>query len=88
MNQSFLSEMLAKKKEVKEVPQVFKTLASITVWLLFIDAWIFAIMPTIGYFVHTGFLGQPDPLFFVSWGLATVQIFLAVVVAKLRQMMD
>ena len=70
------------------MPQVFKTLASITVWLLFIDGCIFAIMPSISYFAKVGFLGKPDPLMFVSWGLATVQIFLSVVVAKLRQMME
>ena len=70
------------------MPPVFKTLASLTVWLLFIDAWIFAIIPTVNYFVKVGFWGTPDPLFFVSWGLATVQIFLSVVVARLRQMME
>jgi len=70
------------------MPQSLKTLASIAVWLLFIDGCIFAIMPTIGYFVQIGFPGKPEPLMFVSWGLATVQIFLSVVAAKLRQMME
>jgi hypothetical protein len=70
------------------MPKVFKTLASISVWLLFIDGCILGIMPSLHYFVKVGFLGKPDPLMFVSWGLATAQIFLSVVAAKLRQMME
>lgn len=70
------------------MPQSLKALASIAVWLLFIDGCIFAIIPTIGYFVQIGFLDKPDPLMFVSWGLATAQIFLSVVATKLRQMME
>ena len=70
------------------MPQSLKTLASIAVWLLFIDGCIFAIMPTLNFWVEVGFLGKPDPLMFVSWGLATAQIFLSVVAAKLRQMME
>ena len=69
------------------MPHVFKTLASITVWILFIGGCVLGIMATIGYFVNVGF-GKPDPVNFMGWGLAAADIFLSVVVAKLRQMME
>ena len=70
------------------MPQVFKTLASITVWILFVGGCIMGVMPTLGYFAKVGFMGRPDPLMFAGWGLATANIFLSVVAAKLRQMME
>jgi len=45
------------------------------------------IMATIGYFATVGF-GKPDPANFMCWGLAAADIFLSVVAAKLRQMME
>jgi len=45
------------------------------------------IMATIGYFATVGF-GKPDPANFMGWGLAAADIFLSVVAAKLRQMME
>lgn len=69
------------------MPQSFKALASITVWILFLGGCVLGIVGTIGYFVNVGF-GRPDPSNFMAWGIAAADIFLSVVAAKLRQMME
>ena len=69
------------------MPQAFKALASITVWILFLGGCVLGIMGTLGYFVNVGF-GKPDTANFMAWGIAAANLFLSVVAAKLRQMME
>ena len=70
------------------MPQVFKTLASITVWVLFISGCITGFVTTLNWIVEVGLIGKPDPAMFVGWGLGTAQLFLAAVAVKLRQMLE
>ena len=70
------------------MPQVLKSLASITVWIIFISGCITMFVTTLNWVVNVGLIGKPDPAMFVSWGLGTAQLFLSVVAAKLRQMLE
>ena len=69
------------------MPQSFKALASITVWILFLGGCVLGIMATLGYFIHVGF-GRPEPANFMGWAIAAADLFLSVVAARLRQMME
>jgi len=69
------------------MPPIFKALASITAWILFILGCISYLTTTINWFVCTGFIGQPDITAFMGWGLSTAQFILAVCAMKLRQML-
>jgi hypothetical protein len=72
----------------KEMPPVFKALASITVWILFITGCITLVMTTLNWLVLVGFVGKPGADAFAGWGLGTVQLLSSVVAAKLRQMLE
>ena len=86
-NEQVYSTILT-KKEVKEMPREFKILAGITVWILFISGCITGFVPTLNWVVSVGLIGKPDPAMFVGWGLGTATLFLSVVAAKLRQMLE
>ena len=73
------------------MPQIFKALATINAWVLFILGWIVLligvlIMPAIeGVF----FAGTAPPLiFWVGFALAIGTLTLSVVLMKLRQMLE
>ena len=70
------------------MPQEFKTLASITVWILFGAGCIAVFMSTLTWVIGVGLFGTPDPATFVGWGLGYATLFLSVVAAKLRQMLE
>jgi len=70
------------------MPQEFKILASITVWILFGAGCIAVFMSTLNWIVNIGSFGTPDPATFVGWGLGYATLFLSVVAAKLRQMLE
>ena len=70
------------------MPPVFKALAGITVWILFIFGCIAMFVPTLNWAISVGFLGKPHPAMFAGWGLGSAQLILSVVAAKLRQMME
>ena len=70
------------------MPPVFKTLTSITVWVLFVSGCITGLVTTLNWIVTVGIIGTPDPAMFTGWGLGTAQFILSVVAAKLRQMLE
>ena len=70
------------------MPPIFKALASITAWILFIGGCISLVVTTINWAVHTGFIGSPTICAFMGWGLAAAELVLAVCVMKLRQMLE
>ena len=70
------------------MPKEFKTLASITVWILFISGCISVFVSTVNWVVSVGFTGTPDTAMRVGWGLGYATLFLSVVAAKLRQMLE
>ena len=86
-NEQVYSKILP-KKEVKELPQEFKTLAGITVWILFISGCVHIFASTLFWVVNLGSNPTPDLAMRVSWGLGFAALFLSVVAAKLRQMLE
>ncbi|MBA7634745.1 hypothetical protein ES703_42335 [subsurface metagenome] len=69
------------------MPSIFKALASITVWVLFIWGCVTIVSATVGYYISIG-IGAPTPAILMSWGVGTVQLILSVVAMKLRQMLE
>ena len=70
------------------MPPIFKALATITAWILFIGGCISILVTTINWLVLVGFIGRPDISAFFGWGLGAAELILAVVVMKLRQMLE
>jgi len=70
------------------MPPIFKALASIAVWILFISGCITGLVTTLCWAVHVGFLGEPGLSHFMGWGLSTVELILSVCAMKLRQMLE
>ena len=72
------------------MPQIFKALASITAWALWISAWVMGLSTLVeGILYGRLFVPEPPPLadmaaFAIAFGCAV----LAVVVMKLRQMLE
>ena len=73
------------------MPSIFKALATITAWILFIGG----LITLVSVLVMTAASGQlysvdsPPPMeFYIGLGLATIQVALAVVCMKLRQMLE
>ena len=65
------------------MPPIFKALASITVWILFINGCV----GIIGSAVSRLIMGEaPGPM--IAWVIATTSLILAVVAMKLRQMLE
>jgi len=69
------------------MPPIFKALASITVWVLFIWGCITILSTTVCY--ATIGIGSPPPVgIFMGWGVGTAELILAVCAMKLRQMLE
>ena len=66
------------------MPPIFKALASIAAWVLFIWGCVTILSPTVGYYVEIGVMGAPTPDILMSWGLGSAQLILAVCAMKLR----
>lgn len=63
------------------MPSVFKALATIAAWVL----WVFGLLSLIGGFARI-FAGSPGvPLMSAYFGLGILSLFLSVVAMKLRQ---
>ena len=75
------------QKEGK-MPPIFKALASITVWVLFIWGCVTMLSATVGYYVEIGIGNSPTPAIQASWGVGTAELILAVCAMKLRQMLE
>ena len=69
------------------MPPIFKALASITAWILFVWGCVTILSATVGYYVGVG-LHSPTPAVLASWGVGTAELVLAVVVMRLRQKME
>jgi len=72
------------------MPPIFKALASITVWGLFILGWLLLLGTNIGSAMAGAFFGaEPPPLAtYLGNGVGVVSVTLSVVVMKLRQMLE
>jgi len=72
------------------MPPIFKALASISAWVLFIGGWLMLLGTTIGMGVR-GDLFSTDPLRLadaIAFALAAVCVTLSVVVMILRKKME
>jgi len=71
------------------MPPIFKALATITAWVLFISGWIFIVWPLLMNIV-TGNLvaGPPTWTFYAGMGIGVVSLILAVCAMRLRQKME
>lgn len=70
------------------MPSIFKALASISVWVLFIFGWVNLLGSMWGY-LSSGPIGKTPALDFVGlWALAAALFILAVAAMKLRQMLE
>ncbi len=70
------------------MPNIFKALASITVWVLFIWGCVAILSATVCYYVNIGVGDPPTPTHIMSWGLGTAQLVLSVVCMRLRKGME
>ena len=72
------------------MPPIFKALATITVWVLFILGCIMLLGTNIGSATAGALFGpKPPPIqLFLGNGAGTVSLALAVVCMKLRQMLE
>ena len=70
------------------MPSKFKALASISVWVLFINGWWILLGSMWGY-LSSGPIGQTRAFDFVGlWALSAACFILAVVAMKLRQTLE
>ena len=75
------------------MPSIFKALASITAWALFISGWLQLLGGAGGYFYSYYITGSVGVLpvstrILAVWGLGTGSLILSVCAMKLRQMLD
>jgi hypothetical protein len=68
------------------MPQIFKVLVSITVWVLFIHGLVAIVGGGIEFWVMGG--GRLTLMAAISCSIGTVNLILAAVAAKLRQMLE
>ena len=69
------------------MPPIFKALATITVWVLFIWGCVTMLSATVGYYVGIG-IHTPTLAVIACWGVGTAELILAVCAMKLRQMLE
>jgi len=73
------------------MPQVFKALASITVWVLFILGWIGVVFAILGYIGNMVWIGLPPMETVVIAGIfagGIVCFILSACAMKLRQLLE
>jgi len=72
------------------MPPIFKALASITAWVLFIFGWLFLVVGNIGAAIGGSFFGaEPPPIqIYLANGAGAAFFILAVCAMKLRQMLE
>ena len=69
------------------MPPIFKALATITVWVLFIWGCVTILSATVGYYIeHVP--DTPTIGILASWGVGVAELILAVCAMKLRQMLE
>ncbi len=67
---------------------VFRALATIAVWVLFIWGIATILITEVRYWVTIGITHPPEIVTFAGWGLGTVQLALSVVCMRLRQKLE
>ncbi|MFC1936947.1 hypothetical protein ACFLWY_00135 [Chloroflexota bacterium] len=70
------------------MPDIFKALATVAAWILFVCGCICILVTTINWLVIVGFIGEPGIDAFMGWGLAAVELTLSAVVMILRKKME
>ncbi len=70
------------------MPNIFKALASISVWILFVGGCLGMLFTSISAAINVDVASPPDLAHLAGWGVSGVQLTLAVVVMKLRQKME
>ncbi len=70
------------------MPSIFKALASITAWILFVWGVITILSATVAYYTVIGINNAPDLSIQIGWGLGAVELILSVVAMKLRQTLE
>ena len=70
------------------MPSIFKALASIAAWVLFIGGCVSVLTTTANWVVLGSFIGEPPLGAFLGWGLRAVNLALAAVVMKLSHLME
>jgi hypothetical protein len=65
------------------MPPIFKALASITVWILFINGCLGIVLPGIARLTTGETYGS-----LLAWAIGVTSLILAVVAMKLRQMLE
>ena len=71
------------KERREKMPPVFKKLASISVWILFISGCIAAILSPIARIVTGAALPS-----LIAWGIGVACLFLSVVAIRIRKTLD
>ncbi len=72
----------------EKMPNVFKALASIAAWVLFIGGLIGILVTSISASINIGLVSPPDLAHSLGWILSSVQVTLAVVIMILRKKME
>ena len=67
---------------------VFKALASIVAWVLFVWGLITMLSVSIAYYTTIGVNQDPGLSIQIGWGLGCAELVLSVVVMRLRQKME
>ncbi len=67
---------------------IFKALASIAAWILFIGGCISILLTTITVTITMGLIGEPSITAYIGWGLGAADLTLATVIMRLRQKME
>jgi len=73
------------------MPPIFKALATVTVWILFVFGCLLLLMPSVmgtigGIFFRPGV--PPPLLLYIAYGLGVASLILSVCAMKLRKMLE
>lgn len=70
------------------MPTIFKALASITVWILFVIGCLGLVVPTVGWAIKGDLLTPPATILVFMWSAGIASFILAVCAMKLRHMLE
>jgi len=70
------------------MPPIFKALASIAAWILFVWGCIIILGATVDYYVRIGIWHEPTLAHMASWAVSVGALILSVCAMKLRQMLE
>ncbi len=70
------------------MPQIFKALATINAWIVFVGGFLGMLFTSISAAINVDIANPPDFAHLAGWGVSGVQLTLAVVVMKLRQKIE